>query len=290
VASVVLLTLLPWNTAEAQTFKNCAAVKAKYPNGVAINRQAVGTSAASVSRQIYLLNKRLDRDVDGIVCEDESLQAIGTSGFSLDRQKPVDLAVFSASYSPMLATIRCQSGRGISLGTGTSVDSGRSGEMINENIRSLLVTNHHVVADCLSGGWLSRQVSVTSMFATCTGYVWNWNVEKDLALVVTTCDVPKVSSIRSGQVPRPRVGDAVVVIGSAVGAAGTSTQGAIANVTAEAILTTAQAAPGSSGGALFNRDGQLLGVVQGGVGSLTLVVPITRFTGVTTSLEVAWGP
>lgn len=68
------MALLPYNAAEAQSFKNCAAVKAKYPNGVAINFRAMGTSGAEINRAVYLRNQRLDRDKDGLICEDESKQ------------------------------------------------------------------------------------------------------------------------------------------------------------------------------------------------------------------------
>lgn len=111
------------------------------------------------------------------------------------------------------------------------------------------------------------------------GYVWGWREDADLATVYTVCDIPKVSSFTGSTVPKLEIGDVAIVIGSAAGLDGTVTAGAIANVKDKEILTTAQAAPGSSGGALFNRDGQLLGIVQAGIGSLTIVIPITRFPG-----------
>lgn len=68
------MTLLQWNVAEAQTFRNCKAVKVKYPNGVAINFGRIGTSGAEINRAIYLRNQRLDRDKDGVICENELKQ------------------------------------------------------------------------------------------------------------------------------------------------------------------------------------------------------------------------
>jgi len=68
------MVLLPWNVAEAQTFKNCRALKAKYPNGVAINFAVMGTSGAEINRVVYLRNQRLDRDKDGLICENEFKQ------------------------------------------------------------------------------------------------------------------------------------------------------------------------------------------------------------------------
>jgi hypothetical protein len=74
VASVALMTLLPCNVAAAQTFKNCKAVKVKYPNGVAIKFARIGTSGAKINRAVYLRNQRLGRDKDGVICENELKQ------------------------------------------------------------------------------------------------------------------------------------------------------------------------------------------------------------------------
>jgi S1-C subfamily serine protease len=283
-----LLAVLPAQVASAQSFRNCATLKAKYSNGVAINFGVIGTSGAEINRTVYLRNQRLDRDKDGIICEDEWAQSLSattttttTTTLPVTRKTPIsDLSAFIRSFGSALTTIECKSGGNISVGSGTSVSVSFSQDQINQGIRSILVTNHHVVKNCLrSGDWLNRQVLVRAAAADCVGYVWSYREDKDLATVFTTCDIPKVAGFTGFTVPKPEIGDVAIIIGSAAGLAGTSTQGAIANIMDKEILTTAQAAPGSSGGALFNRDGQLLGIVQAGTGSLTVVIPITRFPG-----------
>ena len=293
--SVALFAVLPAQVASAQSFRNCVTLKAKYPNGVAINFGVIGTSGAEINRPVYLRNQRLDRDKDGIICEDEWAQSLSatttTTTVPVTRKTPIsDLSAFIRSFGNALTTIECKSGGNISVGSGTSVNASFSQDPINQGIRSMLVTNHHVVKSCLRGDWLSRQVLVRTSSGDCVGYVWGWDVPKDLAAVFTTCDIPKVAGFTGFTVPKPEIGDVAVIIGSAAGLAGTSTQGAIANIMDKEILTTAQAAPGSSGGALFNRDGQLLGIVQAGTGSLTVVIPITRFPGAiyADSATVAW--
>jgi hypothetical protein len=296
VASVVLLTLIPWNVAEAQTFKNCAAVKAKYPNGVAINFAVVGTSGAEINRVVYLRNQRLDRDKDGLICEDEWAQSIGntttttTTTVPVTRRTPVsNLSAFVRTYGAAVTTIECRSDGYIDAGSGTSILM-RPVKVDDREFRSTLVTNHHVVESCLSGNWLNRQVLVRAGTIECVGYVWTWAYDVDLAAVYTTCDIPKVSGFTGTVVPKPEIGDVAITIGSAAGVAGTSTQGAIANITKDEILTTAQAATDSSGAALFNRDGQLLGIVQRATGTLTVVIPITKFPGIAypASDTIAW--
>lgn len=64
----------PAQTAGAQTFRNCSALKAKYPEGIAVNFGVIGRSGAIINRELYLKNQRLDKDRDGIVCENELKQ------------------------------------------------------------------------------------------------------------------------------------------------------------------------------------------------------------------------
>lgn len=297
VGAAVLFVALPVGRVEAQTFRNCAAVRAKYPNGIAINFAVMGTSGAEINRSVYLRNQRLDRDKDGLICEDEWAQSIGntttTTTAPVTRRTPVaDLSEFVRVYGAALTTIECRSGSSIATGSGTSIRMTYSDVqvLVERAIKSTLVTNHHVVRNCLRGDWLSRQVLVRTGSVECVGYVWGWDVPKDLATVYTTCDIPKVAGFTGTTVPRPVIGDIAIVIGSAAGVAGTSTQGAIANITDNEVLATAQAAPGSSGGALFNRDGQLLGIVQGATGTLTVVIPITRFPDAVyaATVPIAW--
>lgn len=289
--SIAFLAVLPAQASSAQSFRNCKTLKAKYPNGVAINFGVIGTSGAEINRAVYLKNQKLDGDKDGLICENEVLQSVGMTTKStttttsttlpITLKTPVsDLSAFVKSHGTALTTIECRSGSTASTGSGTSIQMSYAGSAANDQgIRSTLVTNHHVVERCLSGDWLSRKVIVRTGSVECTGYVWGWSAAKDLAAVYTTCEIPKVFGFTS-EVLKPVIGDVGIIIGSAAGIAGTSTQGAVANITDNEILTTAQAAPGSSGGALFNRNGQLLGIVQGGTGSLTVVIPITKFTDV----------
>jgi len=309
VVSVVFLTLLPWKVAEGQTFKNCRAVRAKYPSGVAINFSVTGTSRAEINRVVYLRNQRLDLDKDGLICENENLQSIGTTTtvpvtttttvpvtttttVPVTRRTPVsNLEEFVRVYGAAVTTIECVGDYG-GTASGTSIlNSYTDQRLIDKGIRSTLVTNYWVISECEGGrkDWLSRQVVVRSRAGECVGYIGRWDTSIDVATVYTTCDIPKVSRFTGTSVPKPMIGDVAVIIESVVGTEGTSTQGAIANITGDEILTTAQASR-SSGGALFNRDGEFLGIVMGVTGSLTTVIPITKFAGTVYSATntVAW--
>lgn len=70
----VLLVFVGVTSAEARTFKNCAALLKVYPTGIAqtskyINKGAGPISSPRVSAAIYKANRSKDTDKDGIVCE-----------------------------------------------------------------------------------------------------------------------------------------------------------------------------------------------------------------------------
>jgi hypothetical protein len=50
-------------------YKNCDALRKKYPYGVAANAASVGTTKATVNAKVYGANRNLDRDKDGVACE-----------------------------------------------------------------------------------------------------------------------------------------------------------------------------------------------------------------------------
>jgi len=82
IAVASLLTLIFATNAYAinvEKFKNCSAVNAKFPGGVANKSSAQNknkkgelvqsTQSFVVDKKIYNANKGLDRDKDGIICE-----------------------------------------------------------------------------------------------------------------------------------------------------------------------------------------------------------------------------
>lgn len=285
VAMLILCSAQPINASSSTTFKNCTELRRRYKFGVAVNFNVTGTSKAKIARSVYLKNQRLDVDRDGIACERENLQSVplatSTTTAPATLKTPIsDLNEFVSKYGKAVVTIECRSGLSTATGSGTSIRvSFSSTESVEKGIKSALVTNHHVVEKCLTGAWLNRQVVVKTAGGECVGYVSSWDTKIDIATVFTTCVVPYVSEFTGSTVGRPTIGDVAVIIGSTAGIAGTSAQGAIANLTDSEVLTSAPAGPGSSGGALFNRFGELLGIIQGAIGTLSTAIPITKFPG-----------
>lgn len=189
-----------------------------------------------------------------------------------------NLQEFVNNYAKSVVTIFC----GNSSGSGVSIPFGQWASMTESGSQSLIGTNMHVVLDCIySGSWRDNRVTILHQGVEYVGYVNNWppyseyrsGVKADLATVMTTGAIPQTSY---WNVRAPQLGDAVVAIGSAGGVPNIATRGEVAGVTAKDIITTAPAGHGSSGGALFNNEGQLLGFIYSANASLINVVPIPR--------------
>jgi hypothetical protein len=184
---------LPWNVAEAQTFKNCAAVKAKYPNGVAINFGAIGTSGAEVNRADYLRNQRLDRDNDGLICENEWAQSIGGTTTSTASTTTSTASTTTSTASTTTSTA--------STTTTSTIGTIPAGDWANLNFRStdrLLFGRGYRLFICASGSgatslsvqigseWIVKAVSVVRQepalcsdpaFPYAHSYFWNVDVK-----------------------------------------------------------------------------------------------------------------
>lgn len=79
---------------------------------------------------------------------------------------------------------------------------------------------------------------------------------------------------------RPRVGDALLLVGSPFGLGGTVTSGVVSRVQPREIQTDAAANPGNSGGPAVDRKGRVVGVlVAGGGENINFAVPIARLCG-----------
>ena len=72
-ALVLGFSVLPISQASAKAFKNCTALNKVYPGGVAlpgaVNAGGATKLAPKYSKKLYDLNKKSDRDKDGIACE-----------------------------------------------------------------------------------------------------------------------------------------------------------------------------------------------------------------------------
>lgn len=188
-----------------------------------------------------------------------------------------NLAAFIDKYAQSIVTVSCNG----SQGSGVSVSVSLTEAAKARGFQSYIITNEHVIYDCLVAGGSEEQVTITHKGIEYVGYLAaypSWNDvnagrQPDLASIWTTALVPATTL---SNVKQPVLGHAVVSVGSAGGMPGVTTRGEIAGVSSKKIVTTAPAGRGSSGGALFNNLGQLLGFITAANASLVEVTPITE--------------
>jgi hypothetical protein len=161
------------------------------------------------------------------------------------RNLPPTARAIYESVIPSIVTIEC----GRWQGTGFSYWGAPS-----PGYRSVIITNHHVIEDC------ARNSSTTLIAYDSEGYevevaLSNWSEEYDLALLMTTEELPPLFDGRAAL-----VGDKVYAVGSPSGLQGTFTVGILSNVYSDAYQSDAAINPGNSGGPLLDSRGRVLGV------------------------------
>ncbi len=118
---------------------------------------------------------------------------------------------------------------------------------------SAVVTNHHVIEDCLNG---KGKVRVKTYFGNeYHGVVDRWDKKNDLALVMTEADVRPL--LLSQSIPYP--GYWVMAAGTADGYEGSVSFGSVLNGTDTEVLITAPTSHGNSGGPLVDNEGYVIG-------------------------------
>ena len=175
----------------------------------------------------------------------ESTEALNFS------QAPVDLTLLSATLKPSVVTVKCGTGSG----SGWSAKVNLSSKLNAEGFKSYVITNHHVIEDCLR---LKRVSLLLNNGLTVDGTIISWNESSDVAGIVTKTIIPGLEWIGSS----PKQGWWVGVIGSPLGQTGILTTGIVSSIDNNSGTFTMTAAinPGNSGGPVFDSTGRVLGL------------------------------
>ncbi len=166
---------------------------------------------------------------------------------------PADLVGLSPSVQKSVVTVLCSGGQG----SGWSALMTPSSSFSAAGFKSYIVTNHHVIEDCLPGGAVTIRDLAGNQFA---GSVIAFDQANDLAGIAISAEIPALQ----WQGETPAQGWWVGVMGTPKGQTGVLTTGIISRVNeATSILNvTAPLNPGNSGGPAFDKLGRVVGVVS----------------------------
>ncbi len=175
----------------------------------------------------------------------EALYSVNTPGSA-----PNDLVALSPQVLKSVVTVFCDQG----LGTGWAAKVAIPASVSSQGMKTFLVTNHHVVADCLAAG----EVTLTDNAGnSAVGYIASADEGNDLAGIYTKMTLPTLSFRGES----PAQGWWVGVLGSPRGLDGYLTTGLVSKVVSDGseFGVSASLNPGNSGGPIFDRDGRVLG-------------------------------
>ena len=164
---------------------------------------------------------------------------------------PVDLVALSANESKSVVTIKCNT----SQGSGWSAKVKMTAAMTAAGVKSYIVTNQHVVTDCLK----NKLVSVVLADQTeVQGSIVVADDVNDLVGIAVLVDIPALG----WQGSAPQQGWWMGIIGSPLGFPGVLTEGIVSSISLSTSTgtTTAHINPGNSGGPAFDRNGRVIGI------------------------------
>jgi S1-C subfamily serine protease len=143
-----------------------------------------------------------------------------------------------------------------SYGSGWAIDLPEDQKSLRDGFRSLIVTNHHVVEDCIAvaGGEVKVAKSVPKWREA---YVVRFDKKNDLALLGFGAQVPPLDL--SEWPPNP--GYWTMAVGTADGYEGSVAIGTTLNLLETEILITNNISSGNSGGPLVDNEGNVVGIV-----------------------------
>jgi len=165
----------------------------------------------------------------------------------------------------------------IEVAFGDGKGASGSGFIISPDGR--IVTNYHVIDGAASGKVVFNDGTTLTDIK-----VLGWDKEGDLAVIKVPGKV--LPAVTMGNSDTAQIGEAVVAIGSPLGLQNTVSTGIISARREGYLQTTAPISHGSSGGALFNMMGEVIGITSAGMeegANLGFAIPINEVKSLATT-------
>jgi S1-C subfamily serine protease len=167
-----------------------------------------------------------------------------------------DISTTVGTVQDATLTVFCdQSDDRGSLGTAWAIDP----EVLQiDSEKALLVTNHHVIEDCIKPGSKLRVAKFFGKKRDAT--LLTYDKKNDLALLEVDMKLEPLKLSENFMYS----GYWVMSLGSAAGYEGSVSFGNIVNTTYDEVLFTNNISEGNSGGALIDNEGKVVGVITWG--------------------------
>lgn len=166
--------------------------------------------------------------------------------FAFDREEKAIVSIYE-KINPAIVSVDSQIKEGLSCGTGCIIH--KSGVILTS--AHVLEADSNIIVTMSNGKDYKARVIKT------------FGENKDIALL--KIDAPyELKTVKLGNSEKIKVGQKVLAIGNPFGFNGTLTQGIISRIdyAKNRIQTDAAINPGSSGGPLLNKNGEIIGINQ----------------------------
>ena len=171
---------------------------------------------------------------------------LSAPSFAFDKEEQSIIDLYE-KINPAIVCVDSQISNGLSCGTGCIID--KSG---------IILTSAHVIDE---GN--SIVVTMSNGQNYTAKVIKKMGENKDIALLKINANAD-LKTVKLGNSEKLKVGQKVLAIGNPFGFNGTLTQGIISRIdyAKNRIQTDAAINPGSSGGPLINRNGEIIGINQ----------------------------
>ena len=220
---------------------------------ISIVLSVVALSSCSSDAGLTSVTGPVDSVVEGDQLAADSEVEAGSSDEQSLFLAPPDLETFIANTAESLLLIECAD----SSGTGFAYDI----EGFDDEFTTSVITNHHVIEDCVSNPELLTVTLSPEYEETTVSSLVDYDDENDLAVIRIKAEVPTIPAAETFA----SSGWWTMAIGNPMGGEdlllNATTFGNIVAVENDAFnFTSAIINPGNSGGPLVNSRGQLIGI------------------------------
>ena len=174
------------------------------------------------------------------------LISVVQSSYAFDKEEQAIITLYE-KINPAIVCIDSQVSDGISCGTGCVID--KTGIILTS--AHVVDTGENIIVTMSNGQDYKARI------------LYRFGDNKDIALL--KINVPmELKTVKFGDSEKIKVGQKVLAIGNPFGFNGTLTQGIISRIdyAKNRIQTDAAINPGSSGGPLLNKNGEIIGINQ----------------------------
>ena len=142
------------------------------------------------------------------------------------------------------------------LGSGWAIDLPEDKKKLDSEFKTLIVTNHHVIEDCVNDPRAKVQVAQFKGEWSAS-YIIRFDKKNDLALVGAAVKIPALELSEWAPLP----GYWTMAVGTADGYEGSVAIGTALNLDNNEVLITNNVSSGNSGGPLVDNEGNVVGTV-----------------------------